>query len=620
MTRGKLQSKPKETNFAQASSAKESLVEPALASRGWPVAALVFALSALAFSPILTNGFVGLDDRDNIVTNLEFRGLGWRQVAWAATTYHQGVYQPLGWLFISVQHALCGLDARGYHLVSLLVHATNAVVLFYLVRTLVALCRPDLWRAAPARLSWSAGIAVALFAVHPMRTEAVAWVSCQSYLPSILFYMLSVSVYLRACGTGGDPSRGALAVSFALFVVALLFKAVAVSAPAVLLIIDVYPLGRLGSGPGRWFGPRVRHVWREKVPFFMVSLIFTVLAIRAKAYDAALVPLEQFSIEARIAQALYGACFYLGNSLLPFGITAFYPAPPGVALTKLPYAACALAVVCASAACWSLRRRCPGLLAVWAAYLVILAPNSGVVRIGAVIAANRYCYAALMGWVVLLAAGLCWLLRPGPRQTKRAMALAAAIIAALAGLIGLTWRQCRVWHDPESLWVHVLDHGGGRSAGVHLGLGLALFERGKLDEAQAQYSEALRLRPDFPQAHNNLALLLAQVNRIDDAVAHFRTALRLKPGYAEARNNLGVALLYQGQIEEAVAQFTAALELKPDDSKTHYNLGSALLRLGRFAEAEAQFASAIQLRPDYPAAHRGLERARLEREESSRTR
>jgi hypothetical protein len=216
-------------------------------------------IAIAAFIPALDNGYVDWDDRRNFVANPHFGGLGGAQVKWAWSTFWLGVYQPMAWLLLEVQYAFWGLDPHGYHLTSLLLHATNTVVLYVLTMTLLARCRPDSFLKSPGTCSLGAGLATALYAVHPLRVEAVAWASCQPYLPCTLFSMLAVLAYLRAFGMDSSPRWGWLAGSFVLFVVALLFKAVAVTLPAVLLILDVYPLRRLGGRPRRWFE---RAAWR----------------------------------------------------------------------------------------------------------------------------------------------------------------------------------------------------------------------------------------------------------------------------------------------------------------------------------------------------------------------
>src|SRR5262249_42631508 len=232
------------------------------------VAIPLVLLVVAAFLPVLGNDFVNWDDQVNFLGNPDFRGLGWPQVRWAWTTFLLGVYQPLAWLLLEAQYVVGGPDPRGYHLVSLLLHAANAVALYALTAALLARCRPHIFLHGPWARALGAGLAPALFAVHPLRVEAVAWASCQPYLPCALFSMLAVLAYLRAVDEGPSPRWGWLAASLALAAAAMLSKAVALSLPAVLVILDVYPLRRLGGGPGRWLGPSARKVWLEKLPFF----------------------------------------------------------------------------------------------------------------------------------------------------------------------------------------------------------------------------------------------------------------------------------------------------------------------------------------------------------------
>ena len=302
--------------------------------RTWLVAIPLALIVIYAFIPVLDNGFVNWDDDENFLDNPYFRGLGAAQVKWAWTTFWLGVYQPLAWLLFEAQYVFCQLDPRGYHLTSLLLHVANAVVLYVLTVALLVRCRTDSCLESPWTCSLGAGLATALFAVHPLRVEAVAWASCQPYLPCVLFSMLAVLAYLRAFPTGSSPRWGWLVGSFLLFVAALLFHAVAVSLPAVLLILDVYPLRRFGDGPGRWFGASARRALLEKVPFVMTSLLFMGLAIAAKPQSR--FPVEHYDASGGIAQACYGIWFYILKTVLPLDLIALYPLPKEIELARTP--------------------------------------------------------------------------------------------------------------------------------------------------------------------------------------------------------------------------------------------------------------------------------------------
>ncbi len=597
--------------------------------RTWLVAVPLALIVVGAFLPALNQGFVNWDDRSNFLNNPHYRGLGLAQLRWAWSTFWLGVYQPLAWLLFEAQYVIWKLDPRGYHLISLLLHTANAVVLYVLTATLLVRCWAADSRPSPWACSLGAGLATALYAVHPLRVEAVAWASCQPYLLCALFSMLAVLAYLRAVGTSPTPRWGWLAGSLLLFVAALLSKAVAISLPGVLLILDVYPLRRLGGGPGRWLGASARTVWWEKVPFVLVSLVFMGLALAARKSGGT--PIPESGAAARLAQACYGIGFYLVKTVRPMDLIAIYPLPRRIDWFAPPFLLSILGTLAVSVALFLQRRRWPGLLAAWLSYLVILAPNSGLIRSGNQLAADRYSYMALLGVVMVAAAGLS---RSGPalaRARPAAIGILAVSLGAVLGLTILTWDQCRVWRSSEALWVHALNHGAVRSSDAHTNLGLVLasqgksaeaaaqytealrldpgsaaahtnlglvfYHRGQYAEAVAQYQEALRLNPDSAEAHTNLGLVLYRRGQHAEAVAQYQEALRLDPGSAGACTNLGVALAHRGQYAEAVAQYVKALRCDPDNVETCTNLGMALAHQGKYAEAAAQYAEAIRLNP-----------------------
>ncbi len=549
---------------------------PARDRRTWLVAVPLILLVVAAFFPALDNGFVNWDDDLNFIRNPDYRGLGWAQVKWACTTFLAGVYQPLAWLLFEVQYVLFRLDARGYHLASLLLHAADAVVLYALTMELLVRCRPEVFLGRPWSRAVGAGLATALFAVHPLRVEAVAWASCQPYLPCVLLALLAVLAYLRAVGDGPRPRWGWLAGSLALFVAALLAKAPAVALPAALLILDVYPLRRLGGGPGRWFGPRARQVWLEKLPFVAMSLVFMELAVAAKESSRTIMPLEQGGIAGRIAQACYGTWFYLIKTVIPRDITAFYPLPQRIDWFAPTFLVAIVATVGVSVGLLLARRRWPGLLAAWLTYLVLLAPNSGLVRIGSQIAADRYSYLSMMGLVVAAAAGLG--LIAASARPARAVVILTAAGAAVLGLVPLTRDLCRIWSSTAALWAHVLDHAG-ESYTAHINLGVGLTQRGETEAAKRHYAEALRLNPGDAKAHLNLGMISSKQGDIAAAESHYAEAIRLAPESIEsidAHVNLGQILAQRGDVAGALGHYAEALRLDPDYPGANNNLAMVL--------------------------------------------
>jgi tetratricopeptide (TPR) repeat protein len=527
-------------------------------------------LAVVAFLPVLDNGFVNLDDHANFLYNPYYRGLGRAQIAWAWATDWLGVYQPLAWMLFSIQYLASGLDPRGYHLTSLLLHALTAVALYALTLALVGRARPDLLARNPTGVVLGSALAIALFVVHPLRVEVVAWASCQPYLPCAAVAVLSVLAYLVASDAAPPHRALGLIGAWTLFALALLFKAAAVALPAVLLILDYYPLQRLGGGPGRWFGASARRVWGEKVPFFALSLIFAALAVHAKRDT--LVALEQRGPLSRVAQACHGACFYLGKTIWPTHLCAFYPVPNPFDWRAPTYLACAALMVVASMTLFLLRRRYPGPLAAWLAYLVILAPASGLVTISSQITADRYSYLATMSGVPLLASVIAQLARPG---RGRALILLGVAVAGLGLLVGSSRALCRSWRDTAALASHALDQGW-RAPEILLGLGWGLEERGDIAGAETRFREALQLDPFHVPALVGLGRVRFRQGRFANAAGLLTEAVRLQPGMPEIHNNLGTALAAQNRHDDAIAQFTEALRLRPDFAEARKNL--ALVR------------------------------------------
>jgi tetratricopeptide (TPR) repeat protein len=563
---------------------------------------LLVALVLAAFVPCLGNEFLTWDDEENFLENPYFRGLGWPQFRWAWTSYRVGVYQPLSWIILEAQYVLCDLRPWGYHLTSVVLFALDTLILFVLTLTLLVRCRPPQDSQDTRGLVPAAALAVALFAVHPLRTEVVAWVSCQPYLPCASFLMLAVLAYLRAFPADAGPDTasrtGWLVGTFVLFVAALLSKAVAVSLPALLLILDVYPLRRLGGGPGRWFGPAARRIWLEKLPFFAMSLVFMGLAVAGRVQVKHLVSVEQSGFGARVAQACYGIGFYLIKTLVPANLTACYPTPVPLIWYEPTFLLSIIAVAGVSATLFLMRRRWPALLAVWLSYLAILAPNLGLIQIGLQIAADRYSFVAMIGGVALLAAGLSWLWREGERRWPATPWVLTGICGgAILGLIVLSRGQCRTWRTSEALWTHVLNHGGSRSFMPYNNLGTLRYRQNRLAEAAAYYSEALRLNPSTPDPHNNYGAVLSRQGRLDEAMAEYSRALQIDPDYAKTHHNMGVALAKLGRTEEAREQFAEALRLDPDLADSHNNLGMLLSKEGRLEEASRHFSEALRIKP-----------------------
>jgi hypothetical protein len=467
-------------------------------------------LGFLAFVPTLGNDFVAWDDPDNFLENIGFRGVGWRNIRWAWTTMIIGVYQPVAWMLLEVQYLCTGLNPYGYHLASAFMHGLNTAVLFYLALALIRRCRPDLEEVNRVRFLVMTAVSVALFAVHPMRTEVVAWASSQPYLPCAFFAMLSVLAYLRANPEGSGPVRSRwLLITFVLYAAAVLSKAAAIPLPAVFLVLDVYPLRRLYLGKG-WWNVANRRVLCEKLPFFALCAVFMVAAVLARVYDRNLDPIGYTGVSGRISLTCYSAMFYPLKSLWPFDLHAFYMRPRWANLFGPKFLLAMAGTIALTGLLVLNRRRRPGMLAAWAAYLLMLAPVSGIITTGMQVAADRYGYLTLMAFVAPVAIGLCDLACGLERFWIARRAPVLGGIALTTGLMFLTFFQCRTWKDSEALWSNGIEHGAGHVADLHNNLGAVWASRGHYDLAIFAFTEALRLKPGLRAAQENMNKAIAE--------------------------------------------------------------------------------------------------------------
>jgi len=557
---------------------------------------LVIAFSTFAaFLPALQNQFVSWDDAENFLDNPHYRGLGWTHLRWMWTT-HLGHYIPLTWMTLGLDYLLWGMNPVGYHLTSLLLHAANAVVFFFVVRRLLTRALPSPSEHGYA-LAVSSGVAALVFAIHPLRVESVVWVTERRDVLSGLFYLLTILLYLRA-REREERGRGWYWLSVAAFVCALFSKSMVVNLPVVLLILDVYPLRRLGGAVG-WLSESARRVYVEKIPFVLLAAAASAIAVMAQSSVHAAASLAQLSIPGRVAISAYGLSFYLWKMVVPVNLSPLYELPPAVNPWAPPFLLSYGLVVAITALVLALRRPLPGLLAAWVAYVVVLLPVLGIFQSGPQIAADRYTYLASLGWAILVSAGV---LSHWRRRPFLFTGLAACV---LFGLGILTWNQVQVWRDSEKLWTHALATYP-KSSIAENNLGNVRADQSKLAEAIEHYRQALDIDPEHASAHYNLGNVLAQQGKLAEASEHHRQALRLKPDYADAHNNLGNVLAQQGMLAEASEQYQRALQIRPDDADAHNNLGNALAQQGKLSEAVDHYRQALKIKPDFAKAASNL--------------
>src|SRR5436853_897881 len=378
---------------------REALARPSPQRSGLGLVSILIALvTVAAFLPALQNQFVNWDDAANFLDNPHYRGLGWSQLRWMWSAFHKGHWIPLTWMTLGLDYLLWGMNPFGYHLTSLVLHAANAIVFYFVAFRILGLALPDAGDRGRAGLALAAGFAALLFALHPLRVESVAWATERRDVLSGLFYLLTILAYLRACERA-ERARGWYWGAVGLFACALLSKSMTVSLPVVLLILDVYPLRRLG-GPIGWWSERARRVYLEKIPFVLLAGGASAIAFLALFQIHNMVGLDQLSLPGRLAISAYNLSFYLWKTVLPLNLSPLYELR-GVNAWAPPFLLGYGVVLAITALALALLRRVPGLAATWLAYVIILLPVLGIFQNGPQIAADRYTYLACLGWALL---------------------------------------------------------------------------------------------------------------------------------------------------------------------------------------------------------------------------
>jgi protein O-mannosyl-transferase len=561
---------------------------------------LIFLLTFAAFFPVLQNRFVNWDDAANLLENPHYRGLGWEQIRWMFTTFYMSVYRPLTWIPLGFDYVVWGMDPFGYHLTSLLFHCANALLLYQIALRLLSLAMPAT-AASRSPLCLAAGFAALCFSLHPLRVEPVAWGSGSSDLVVAFFSLLTILCYLRAARPSEDGSRRWLwmGVTWFTFGMSLLSKGSAVPLPLALLVLDVYPLKRLKPDPRTWFGPQSRQVLWEKIPFLLIAVPFAIVAVLAKQSTGAVAPTANITLLARSMQSFYGLAFYLWKTVVPLALSPLYPRPIHFDPWAWPFVLSGVVVLVITISLIVASRWWPAGLAAWAYYVVILLPLVGVITYGPQIVADRYSYFACLSWAILAGSAMLYLWR-----LWAARKLSAPVFVLLNGLAGLvlvvlaiiTWKQTQIWHDSERLWKYALSLDD-ESSFAHNNLGLALAERGALDEAIQEFRRAVEVDPAFVEAYTNLGNFLAQQGSRAEAIVHLRRALVIEPTFVNAHNTLGNILADTGALDEAIQHFRKALQTNPQSAMTHYNLGRALAKRGDAEEAIAQYRQALEIDP-----------------------
>ena len=595
-------------------------------------AGLIVLLTLLAYIPAMRGGYIW-DDNAHITDNAALRSSDGLAKIWFDPKILPQYY-PLVHTTFWLEYHLWQLHPFGYHLVNVLLHAFNAVLLLFLLHSLRV---PGAWLAA------------ALFALHPVQVESVAWITERKNVLSGFFYLSSALAYFRFANVTGDradtsvssdmhpltsttssSSWGYYAFSLFLFLCALLSKTVTCSLPAAILLVLWWKRDRI-----------CRSDILTLIPYFVVGALLGLTTVWLEKYQVGAYGEEwTLSFLDRCLVAGRALWFYAGKLLWPHKLTFIYPRwliDAGVWWQYI-FPAAALAVI---SVLWVMRRRIgKGPFVAIAFFAGTLVPALGFFDVYPMrfsFVADHFQYLASIGLIALAAAAMtAFFERLGPWQKTSGFVGCMAVLSVFAVLV---WRQSTIYLDAETLYrdtisknphawmahynLGVLLVNRGRSdevmthfsealrlqpddADTHYNLGVALEKQGRIEEAMAHFSEAVRLRPDYADAHYSMAVILARRSKFEDAISHYSKALRVRPNYAKAHNNLGVALFSQGKLDRAIEHYRTALKLDPNFGKVHNNLGNALIQKGKLDEAIAHYSRALEIRTHYPEAHNNL--------------
>ena len=537
------------------------------------LAAMVWAV----FGQTLGHEFVNFDDRHYVHGNPAVeQGLTPEGLRMAFTESYVGIWLPLTMLTYQLDYELAGMNPGAFLRTNVVLHTLSTLALFLLLRSMTG----SLWESA---------FVAALFAIHPLRAESVAWISERKDVLSGLFFMLTLGAYTRYAR---QTSPGRYLLVLLLFALGLLSKPMLVTLPCVLLLLDFWPLNRFET-------PGAKKLILEKTPFFLLSVVFCAISVWTQRHTATVD--AEVTFLWRVANAAVSYAVYIRQTLAPFGLAALYP-HPGTALPLREVSASFILLLLITLAVIPSWKKKPWLLTGWLWYLGMLVPVIGIKQVGIHAHADRYTYLPQIGLFIMIAWGAAE--RSKPWKNRRVILGTMALII-LTGLGILARQQVSYWRDGEALWAHALKYTADNRI-ANYNLAKSLERNGKTESAIEQYRRALITWPNDADALINLGNILAKKGQAGDAAGLYRRALELKPESPEAHTDLGIILSRQGQIEAAMEHYRKALSFDPDYLEAHTNIGIALAKQKKYEAAAEHLDRALEIQPDYAYAHYNL--------------
>ena len=549
-----------------------------------PALAALAALNLFVYGSVIGFSFIDLDDPEYVTANPHVAaGLTWRGVSWALTAVTAANWHPVTMLSHMLDAQVFGLWAGGHHLTNLLLHTANSLLLFSLIHRLTGAIGRSLFVAA-------------LFAVHPLHVESVAWIAERKDVLSTFFALATIWQYVSWVRAHSASRYIRVVLSFTL---ALLAKPMVVTLPFLLLLLDIWPLGRLEPWPIKWkaWRPRVR----EKLVLFLLAIAGSVITFTVQDATGAVSSIDRLPFGVRLGHALISYWTYIGQMLWPVRLAAFYPFREEAISWWLAGMA-GIALVGISGVVVRAARRHPYAPTGWFWYVGALVPVIGLVHFGNHSTADRYSYVPLVGLFVVIA----WAIPEALARWSRArLVLPAAAVIVVAAYAVVARAHVGTWRDSRTLWQHALSVTTDNYF-AHGALGAVLVNDGHVDDGIAHLNASMRLRQGLAAVENDLGQALARQGRLTEAAAHFAEAVRIDPRFAEAVYNHGLTLARLDRLDEAAARFADAIRLRPDLAAAHVSLGAVFARQGRPSEAIGALLEGLRLNPNQPEVHCNL--------------
>ena len=584
--------------------------------------------------------YINYDDPKYIINNQHVNsGLTDKNIAWAFTSIHASNWHPVTWLSHIFDTELFGLDPKGPHVVNVVFHLLNTLLLY-------------LFLVVTTKSHWKSSFVAALFALHPLHVESVAWIAERKDVLSAFFFFITLNLYVLYVNR---PSKSTYLLTFIAFSMGLMSKPMIVTLPFILLLMDYWPLQRLS------FPIKDKHITSitetnnkkqltvkiitEKLPFLALSVISSVITVYAQSSGGAIAKIKFVPVAFRCLNAMVAYANYIFKMIWPLHLSVIYPLPDTIPLTSGLAAGLVLAVI--STISLRMGGRHPYLIVGWLWYIGMLVPVIGLVQVGRQAMADRYTYLPLTGLFIMAAWGIPSLLQNW-RHRNISLSILSLLLLSMYSLF--TWFQLGYWKDSVTLFQHATQAIPNNYVAYNL-LGSTYTQSDMLDQAILSFSEVLRIYPEDEEAISGIGIALAKKGDLAGAASYFKKAVNLEPNSAECHSNLGFALSQQGQkadgirhlleairlqpgspknaeihfhvatsfaalgkIDQSADHFSRAIQIKPDFVEAHYNLGVALAKEGKWDQAIASFSTALQLKPGLAEAALSLEKAKRMKE------